>query len=817
MQSMKADLHVHSKYSTRPAYWILQKLGCSESYVEPATLYRIARQKGMRFVTITDHNTIAGSLEIAHLPDAFISEEVTTYFPESGCKVHVLVLDITESQHADISRARGSIYDLVDYLNQQAITHVVAHPLFAVNDRLTPGLFEQILLLFKNFEVNGTRDEYQNKILLDVLRYLTPEHVERLACKHDLTPAGSAPWEKNLTGGSDDHSGFHIARTHTLVEQAGSLKDFLRAVDEGRTQVCGDACQPRILAHTLYSIAYQFYNRKFNLERLKKEDEFISFIDSALNAQGCIPQPFDSGQAGKPDIRWSKAGKKEGPAGTLSSFCEQAARKVLRDFPEFQRMAKGNDVSTQQRVTLCYRFVDQAADEILARLCDSAMEQLSSGNFFDVFQMIGAGGALYAMLAPYFIAYGVFTKDRQACRTVFERLYTGTGQDEPVRVAHFTDTLHDINGVAGTLKQQAEIAAQMDRHMTLITCGPQERRPGFETFAPIGTFDMPEYTDLKLYYPPLLKMTDFCYAQKFNRIHIATPGPVGLAALAIARILQLPVYGTYHTSLPQYVGQLTGDTGLEDLTWRYMVWFYNHVDLVFVPSRATGEELIERGISPEKIKFYKRGINTSFYHPGKRNGFFKRRFQMDDNTLKLLYVGRVSKEKNLDQLIRIMEIIVPAHPGVSLIVVGDGPYLQEMKSRCRDLPVNFTGFMDGEDLSQAYAGSDVFVFPSTTDTFGNVVLEAQASGVPVIVTDKGGPGENLISGRTGFVVPAGDIDAFVEKISLLINRPELLARMRREARMYMETRSFEAAFAEQWDLYLEPLPGCKGPSAARVN
>ena len=181
MQPMKADLHVHSKYSTRPSYWILQKLGCSESYVEPETVYRIAKKKGMRFVTITDHNTIAGSLEIAHLPDTFISEEITTYFPDNGCKIHVLAYDITESQHEDISRARGSIYDLAAYLKQQAITHVVAHPLFAVNDRLTADQFEQLLLMFSNFELNGTRDGFQNTILLDILTHLTPEQIGLLA------------------------------------------------------------------------------------------------------------------------------------------------------------------------------------------------------------------------------------------------------------------------------------------------------------------------------------------------------------------------------------------------------------------------------------------------------------------------------------------------------------------------------------------------------------------------------------------------------------------------------------------------------------
>ncbi|MDY6832469.1 MAG: glycosyltransferase [Thermodesulfobacteriota bacterium] len=826
MQSMKADLHVHSKYSTRPSYWILQKLGCSESYVEPETVYRIAKQKGMRFVTITDHNTIAGSLEIAHLPDTFISEEITTYFPDNGCKIHVLAYDITESQHEDISRARSSIYDLAAYLKQQAITHVVAHPMFAVNDRLTADQFEQLLLMFSNFELNGTRDGFQNTILLDILTHLTPEQIGSLADKHNIHPAGRTPWKKGLTGGSDDHSGFHVARTFTLVEKEGGLADFLAAVDAGESRVCGTPYHPEMLAHTLYSIAYQFYSNKFSLDRFRQKDRFVGFVYSVLGG----PETGDrtattaaeaTENQGPPLENRRPAGSRRrtvpGMEKTLSGFCLQTAREVLENLPEFKRIAAGETLSTGEKVSLCHDFVNQAADEILARLCNTAMEQISSGNIFNLFQMIGAGGALYAMLAPYFISYNVFTKDRMFCKTISDRLRGAPLVRKRVRVGHFTDTLHDINGVARTLRQQAETAALMNKEMILITCGPAENRPGFKTFSPIDTFDVPEYSELKLYYPPLLQMIDYCFDQEINRIHIATPGPVGLAALAIARILQLPTYGTYHTSFPQYVRQMTADAGLEDMTWKYMVWFYSQMDIVFVPSRATGDELAGRGIAREKIRFYSRGIDTVSFHPAKRNGFFKRRFNLADNRLKLLYAGRVSREKNLDQLVEIMRALVPVHPDICLVVVGDGPYLAEMKSLADGLPIVFTGYLDGEDLSEAYAGSDLFVFPSDTDTFGNVVLEAQASGIPVIVTDKGGPAENMVPDETGFIVPAGDIAAFTEKISRLVEDPVLLARMKRNARAYMENRSFESAFESQWNLYHEPVPGCTGLKAAFFN
>ncbi len=161
---LRADLHVHSKFSKRPTEWLLRKIGCAESYTEPETLYRLAKERGMDIVTVTDHNSLIGSLEIAHLEGTFVSEEITAYFPEDRCKFHVLAYDITEAHHEDISRLRENIRDLVRYLNEQKIVHALAHPFYAVNERLTPEHLDEVLLLFKNFELNGSRDAYQNEL-----------------------------------------------------------------------------------------------------------------------------------------------------------------------------------------------------------------------------------------------------------------------------------------------------------------------------------------------------------------------------------------------------------------------------------------------------------------------------------------------------------------------------------------------------------------------------------------------------------------------------------------------------------------------------
>lgn len=795
----RADLHVHSKYSKRPSEWVLQKIGCSESYTEPVRIYNIARERGMDFVTITDHNTLEGSLEIAHLENSFISEEITTYFPENRCKMHILAYNIDERHHEDITRLRENIFDLAAYLNKENIVHAVAHPMFAVNDRLSVELFEQSLILFSIFEMNGTRDNYQNRILRKILGSLTKRDMDKIIEKHRIRPFASEPWKKHIIGGSDDHSSLNIARVYTEVDDVSCIEGFLKGLSRSRAHVGGKASTPKTMAHNLYSIAYQYYKNRFGLSKFINEEPLLRFADRALTS-------FNENEEGlferlRSYVGYRRPGRfyKNKP-GNLQDLLLKEARSIIDDDSLMSGMIRSNGKKPEMMDDICFRFVNRVSEQICKAFGDSILENISGANIFDIFNSIGSAGSLYTMLSPYFVAYGLFTKDRQFCRDCRD-YFIDDGKEYHAKVAHFTDTYYEVNGVAKTLRLQVDIARKTGKDLTMITCGPEQDTRGVIHFPPIGSLEMPEYPELKLYYPPLLRMLDFCYNQNFTHIHSATPGPMGLAALVIAKILKIPLYTTYHTALPEYTEQLTQDPAMEELMWKYVLWYYKQTDLVFVPSQTTGDELIAKGIKKEKIRFYTRGIDVDQFHPSKRNGFFKERFQLKDDIFKLLYVGRISKEKNLELLVRIFKRIAKMQEDIHLVIVGDGPYLGEMKQAMKGLPVLFTGYLEGEDLCQIYASSDLFIFPSTTDTFGNVVLEAQASGLPVIVSDGGGPKENLISGKTGFVVPACDSDGYVQLILSLCNDRGILSDMRTSARSYMENRSFESAHREYWKNY----------------
>ncbi|WP_321417234.1 glycosyltransferase [uncultured Desulfobacter sp.] len=814
---IKIDLHVHSKFSKRPSQWILQKISCPESFTDPMLVYNTAKAKGMSLVTISDHNTIDGALEIAHLSDTYISEEITSYFPEDGCKVHVLAQNITEAQHDEIQKIRQNIFDLVAYLNGEYIVNIIAHPLYAVNDRLTIKHFEQLLLLFKNFELNGARNDKQNQILAQVLKKLTPLDIERLSNLYDYQPLFDTPWEKNLTGGSDDHSGLNIARTFTAVDDATDLHSFMNGILNGKSRAVSDPSTPQTMAHNLYGIAYQFYSSRFNFGRHAGKDQLLKFLDQSLmpvsNADDGLISRFYT------FLSKRKNRRENTKSNSLTDLIRKETERLFAENPDLLKIARtqskkiqlseSHEEQEQHREELWFDFVNQLSNKVLFHTGDHLLGQASGANLFNIFQTIGSVGGLYSLLAPYFVAFVHFAKDNEMNTAVLNRFAKYKNGHQPpksrVKLGHFTDTFYDVNGVAQTLQQQVQAALKHDKHLTIITCDVQAEKTGegVKNFTPTGVYEIPEYTEQKLYYPPFLEMLEYCYDQGFTHIHSATPGPIGLAALAIAKILKLPLTSTYHTQFPQYAQYLTGDNFIEELTWKFMIWYYDQMDQIYVSSQNSFDELTERGIKPEKIRIMPRGINTEIFHPSKKCNILTSNFKVNEEALKFLYVGRVSKEKNLPILAEAFKALCANRDKAHLTVVGDGPYADEMKNLLKDYPVTFTGYLSGEPLCRVYASADLFVFPSTTDTFGNVVLEAQASGLPVIVSDLGGPCENMLDQETGIIVKSDDEPALLAAMQQFLNTPGLCSQMADRARAYMEDRSFENAFIQSWEFYKE--------------
>ncbi len=227
-----------------------------------------------------------------------------------------------------------------------------------------------------------------------------------------------------------------------------------------------------------------------------------------------------------------------------------------------------------------------------------------------------------------------------------------------------------------------------------------------------------------------------------------------------------------------------------------MQWFYGQLDTVFVNSEDYRQSWIKRGLDPVKLKILPRGLDTELFHPARRDPAFFEKFGTCNGEVRLLYVGRISREKDLDLLVTAYRRLRNEGLPIQLFVVGHGPYSEAL---AKSLPeAFFTGYLTGTELATAYASADIFVFPSTTDTFGNVILEAQACGVPVIVSDSGGPKELVEDGMNGLITRSRDVDDFTRAIRSLIADAALRERMGSAARKSVIDRSWPNAFRKFW-------------------
>src|SRR6266446_167390 len=601
----KCDLHIHSRYSARSEEWLFRRFDFPDSYSDPRELHRRLLDRGMDFVTITDHDTIEGCLQIADLPQSFISEQITTYFPQDQCKVHVLAWGISEAQHEEIVAVRDDVYALQKYLTAAQITHAVAHPLYSINGQLAASHLERLILLFKHFEgINGLRDALLSELAQNLFGSLTREKIDKLADRHNLAPTHPEPWRKILTGGSDDHGGKFIASACTETPPADSAAKFLAHVRAGACSAQGNGGTPLALSHGFYNTVSCFIQDRFH-EKLGPSAALLEQMFSRF-MEGRDPTEFTL----KEKAGFIAQGVLSGKIFELAKPANMSLWKELSGYfarPEVKaKLAHelGNVTEPERRTFLMANLV---AEQLAFRLFQKFVQQISSGNLVESMQALSAIAPILVILTPYIYAFHSQAPSRVWLRQIFRELT----ESIPVALqnrkrAWFTDTLEDVNGVATTIRKMTAAGVAAGKDLIVVTSRSELhiRDIPIKNFPPIGEFELPEYELQKLSFPPILQMLDYIQREKFSEIIISTPGPIGLTALLAAKMLNLQTSGIYHTDFPQYVRILTEDSFLESAAWHYMHWFYGQLDTVFVSSEQYRQSWINRGFDPEKLKIF---------------------------------------------------------------------------------------------------------------------------------------------------------------------------------------------------------------------
>jgi glycosyltransferase involved in cell wall biosynthesis len=374
-----------------------------------------------------------------------------------------------------------------------------------------------------------------------------------------------------------------------------------------------------------------------------------------------------------------------------------------------------------------------------------------------------------------------------------------------LRLCLFTDTLGDINGVSRFIRDIADQALESSRDLTVLTSTRFEipGRPNLLNFPPPAAMRIPRYRNLEVVLPPLRPLLRAAGQFRPDAIHISTPGPVGWAGRVAARRLRIPLLGVYHTDFPAYIQRLFNDDPLTDATESFMAWFYRPFSAVFTRSADYADSIARLGIPRHRITRLRPGINTALFAPEHRDDGVWRRLGVPSTGVKVIYCGRVSVEKNLPLLCRTWKTLKARLSAgeAQLIIVGDGPYRAEMERELSGHDTHFLGFRHGQELSALYASADLCVFPSTTDTLGQVVMEAQSSGLPVLVTDKGGPKEVVQHQRTGLVLPHDRPGAWADAIIGLIRDHERRRAIGAAATASIAPMTIRASFDHWWAVH----------------
>lgn len=371
-----------------------------------------------------------------------------------------------------------------------------------------------------------------------------------------------------------------------------------------------------------------------------------------------------------------------------------------------------------------------------------------------------------------------------------------------MRVAIITENfLPKLDGVTRTVSRLLE-HLHMQGHQALLLgpeCGMEEYA-GAEVIGTAG-LPLPFYPELKFnFFRPLFmrRLAEF----RPDIVHVVDPVILGATGLAAARFLNIPIVSSYHTNLAAYCGHF-GFPLLTQPMWLYNRFVHNQCALTFCPSASTAVMLGKQGF--EHVRIWSRGVDNTLFQPARRSAALRaswlRGQGMTEDKVILLYVGRISWEKNLRLLLQAYRHM--DHTRCHLVIVGQGPAFAEVEQELRQIPVTFTGYLSGEALATAYASADIFAFPSYTETFGQVVLEAMASGLPVVGVASEGVCDLVQHQRTGLLLSAEHLSED-EQISGYRAYLEQLS-FNPEQRLLMSALAFSEALPHTWHEAMEHL------------
>jgi glycosyltransferase involved in cell wall biosynthesis/predicted metal-dependent phosphoesterase TrpH len=805
--STRVDMHCHSTASQVSKLGVQRALGLPECATPPEEVYELAKRRGMDFVTITDHDTIDGVLEIADRPDVFVSEELTAHFRGEAQAVHVLCYGITAEDHEWLQANSSDVELCTMYLYDREIACALAHPYYAVGAPLTARHRRRLAELFDIWETrNGARARELN----------------RPAAMYVATLDGTG------IGGSDDHAGIDIGRTWTEAPDTASPAEFLEHMRAGRVSAHGKQGSAAKWAHAAIALAARSLGHDTSKDVPASPDpqrvmtmvqRLLSEGDTREGATGTDVAPADArcllrawlAAVGLDhlDERGLIAYMQEDDF-SHSDLYRRACRMHERKLADAVGRAieaivgesapdRGSGAMTAQGTT--HPPITSATD-----LASTGTTDLAKPTPIDKHDVGAVAGELFesCIAAIPYAPATAFLANEQA-----KLARTGVSADgEPPRIAILADGIGSTHGVSRTIEEIRQRGVPGFEIEVVATDPEVDRR-----LSAVAEFDVPFYPGLRIGVPSLSAAAQTLADGGFDAIHVCSPGPTGVAGALLGRALGLPLIGSYHTELTAYAQLRSGQRHLADAMEMAVGAFYNACDLVLSPSPASDEALASIGMNAEKVLRWGRGVDTSRFDPSLRSDELRKIWMEgmacpEDSTapyrvtssllsrrecqqVNVLYAGRITREKGAELLAEAFLCARAQDPRLHLVLAGGGPEQERLRERVGK-HATFLGWLHGDQLARAYASADIFFFPSATDTFGQVILEAQASGLPVLAVAAGGPLE-LIEDRVSGLLRDADSSQLARALVELAGSPLLRERLASTALVAVRERTWERA------------------------
>jgi glycosyltransferase involved in cell wall biosynthesis/predicted metal-dependent phosphoesterase TrpH len=742
-------MHCHSTASHLSRLGVQRSLGLPECATPPQEVYELAKRRGMDFVTITDHDTIEGCLELDGRPDCFVSEELTARFAGEPQAVHVLCYGITPGDHEWLQAHSGDVEVCAAYLHENGIACALAHPFFNVAAPLTRRHRRRLAELFPVWEVrNGSRAPELNM----------PAAV--YADTHGSTGIG----------GSDDHAGVDIGRTYTEVPAAETPEEFLRHLLCGDAEAGGEQGSAAKWTHAAMALA----TRALVLGEADDGDAANAVFTGTRNEvrSGGV-DPAAVLKMAERVIREGAA--REGKVG--ADLGPDDARCLLAAWLEGMRLdLRGRElIAYLQSDGFSHADLYRRARRIHDRRLRAAVEHgtgaVARGD------LAGTVDGLFEAIVPA-VPYAPSTLFLGA-----EKAKLSSREGGPRRVALIADGIGSMHGVTHAIEQVRERGVPGFEVDVVGTDAGVDRR------LPAATeLELPFYEGLALGVPGLPDLVEALADGGYDLIHVTAPGPAGVAATLLSRLTGVPLLASYHTELAAYAGMRSGDGGIEAIARTGLGAFYGAAAVALSPSPAADGSLVSLGVDPARIGRWERGVDTDRFDPAKadRDAY--------PGEIKVLYAGRMTREKGVDLLAKSFLRAHRADPRLHLLLAGGGPEEGELRARLGER-ATFLGWLGGEELACAYASADAFLFASSTDTYGQVILEAAASGLPVVAVAEGGPAALIENRHTGLLCRP-DPDHLAGALLQLAASPELRQSLGSAGAAAARERSWERALGQ---------------------